>query len=206
MIKDPQVCTVGRRRITWLCNIMIRFYILVNVFDSFFYVNFFLYLSLPQHRRVMFISSGFMCLLDLPIQMIWRSVYIDLWFFLSEAFLEKPPLSGCWTLQEQGVVQCVQDDFQRPVSFVGFTWALLFTMTTLVTVQLMCMDINKGIILLFFLSQGSGESCVSESPWEEVVLSWEHTVNRLTSSYYSCYLTFGSTAFIIRYIQSVYCL
>lgn len=45
------------QRITCLCNIMklIRFF-----FKS----------ALPQHRKVMFISSGFMCLLDLPIQMI----------------------------------------------------------------------------------------------------------------------------------------
>lgn len=57
-------------RITCLCNIVIRFYFLVNIFVSFFYVNYKFKSALPQHRRVMFISSGFMCLLDLPIQMI----------------------------------------------------------------------------------------------------------------------------------------
>lgn len=47
---------------------LIRFYFLVDAFDSFLYVIYFL--SVSEHRRVMFMSSGFMCLLDLPTQMI----------------------------------------------------------------------------------------------------------------------------------------
>lgn len=42
IIKDPQVCTVGRGRITCLCNIIkrIRFYFLVNIFVSFMLITF----------------------------------------------------------------------------------------------------------------------------------------------------------------------
>ena len=86
--------------ITCLCNMMIpiRFKFFVHIFE-------FLLLSklksaLPQHRRLMFISSGLMCLLDLPIQMIWRSVYIDIcifiyniYIFLVWSLLGKPRLS-----------------------------------------------------------------------------------------------------------------
>lgn len=102
--------------------------------------------ALPQHRRVMFLSSGFMCLLDLPIQMIWRSVYFDI-------FLENLLSAGVvLNVAGTGVVQCVQQDTlkkkKRSVSFVGFNRALLLKWQ-LVTVQLMCMDINKGVILLF---------------------------------------------------------
>lgn len=45
-----------------------KFYFLVHVCDGFFNVIYFL--NIRQHRRVMFMSSGFMCLLDLPTQMI----------------------------------------------------------------------------------------------------------------------------------------
>lgn len=65
MIKDSQVCTEGS-----LVYAIIRFYFLVNIFDSFFDVDSKCKSALPQHRRAMFISSGLMCLLDLLIQMI----------------------------------------------------------------------------------------------------------------------------------------
>lgn len=120
----------------------------------------------------MFVSSDFMCLLELPIQMIWRSVNV---------FCLKP-----FRKRSSQQVLCV--------AWTGFG-AMCEVMKVLIVFKL---ELN-GILLLHELPLCKEWFCIviflgwrwrlRGSPWEDK--------EQTETSYYSWYLTFSCAPFII---------
>lgn len=116
----------------------------------------------------MFVSSDFMCLLELPIQMIWRSVNV----FCLKPFRKRSSqqvLCVAWT----GFGAMFEVMKVLIVFKLEFNGILLFTWTTAVQ--------KNGFVLLFFSGGG----------WD-----WEDK-EQTETSYYSWYLTFSCAPFII---------
>lgn len=154
--KVPQVCTEGS---LVYANRLIRFYFLVHIFDSFFCVYYFLNFKVSpasaQKSNVYIIwfhvPVGFAHTDDMKIN-LYRYLYIYTQYLYINVFCCLEPLwenflSAGVVLQEQGRCNV------RVV--YGVKWSLTAHNDNSGNGSVMCMDINKGVCLLFV-------SCESE--------------------------------------------